>query len=359
MSWGEGMQKIVFVVDDSITNLVSTEEALRKHYQAITMSSAARMFTALEKVVPDLILLDIDMPEMNGYEAMKRLKANMVFTDIPVIFLTALDDAINEAYGIQLGAVDFITKPFSEAVLLNRIKNHLQIDDLIRERTEQLRLRTVQLMKLQNSIINTLAEVVEKRDSNTGNHIERTSTYMRILIEAMLEFKVYSEELGQWDLESVISSARLHDLGKISIPDSILNKADTLTPEEFQLIKGHSISGEQIIESMVKQTGGGEFLRNAQHAATYHHERWDGTGYPHGLKGEEIPLLGRIMAIVDVYDALTSERSYKKAYTHGEAILLILNDSAGYFDPLIVDVFIDIQDRFEKALDGFLQEMAS
>jgi len=353
------MQKVVFVVDDSVTNLVATEEALRKHYRAITIASATRMFSALEKIIPDLILLDIDMPELDGYETMRRLKSNILYMEIPVIFLTALNDSVSEAYGIELGAVDFITKPFSEAVLLNRIKHHLQIEDLIRERTDQLRQKTHQLMRLQNSIINTLAEVVEKRDNITGGHVERSSVYLRILIEAMQEAHLYADQLSRWDLESLISATRLHDLGKVTIPDTILNKTERLTPEELLLVKGHSISGERIIVFMVLHSGEEEFLRNAQYAATYHHERWDGSGYPHGLKGEAIPLQGRVVAIVDVYDALTTERPYKKAYSHSEAVHLILNDSGGYFDPLIVDVFIDIHGRFESALNLFRQKEAS
>ena len=350
------MQKIVFVVDDSATNLATAADALHNDYRAITMSSAARMFTILEKVTPDLIMLDIDMPEMDGFDAMKRLKANKAFEDIPVIFLTALNDATNEAYGIELGAVDFISKPFSETVLLNRVRQHLHIDEIIRERTEQLRQRTNQLMQLQNSIVHTLADVVENRDNTTGNHIERTSVYMRILIEAMQEYGVYADEMVHWDLDSVISSSRLHDLGKISVPDSILNKPGSLTEEEYRIIKEHSRSGERIIEQMVEQSGEAEFLRNAQYAAAYHHERWDGTGYPHGLKETDIPLQGRIMAIVDVYDALTSERPYKQPYTHEESVQLILNDSGRYFDPLIVDVFVDIHHRFEEAMLRFTLE---
>ncbi|MCL1848851.1 MAG: response regulator [Clostridiales bacterium] len=356
------MQKTIFIVDDNATNLTMAEEALEGLYQVITLSSAARMFTALAKVLPDLILLDIEMPETNGFEAMKRLKASDAYCEIPVIFLTGMSEPSNEAYGIELGAVDFIAKPFSKPVLLNRIRNHLHLDELIRERTEQLRERTeqlrertTQLEKLQNSIVHTMADFVESRDTNTGGHIERTTVYIKILIEALTEHGVYAEEIGAWDLDSVISSARLHDVGKIKISDSILNKPGALTEEEYQMMQTHSMEAEQIINQMALRTGEESFLHNARLSAVYHHERWDGTGYPHGLQGEDIPLQGRIMALVDVYDALTSERPYKVAYSSDEAVQIILEEAGTHFDPYIVDVFVKIKGQFASAresLDG-------
>jgi len=253
------MKKTIFVVDDNLTNLAVAEKALEEQYLVITLSSAAKMFTALEKITPDLILLDITMPDTSGFEAIKRLKARDIYAEIPVIFLTGLTDAETEAAGIDLGAVDFIVKPFSEPVLLNRIKNHLQIDELIRERTGLLRKRTEQLILLQNSIVSTLADVVENRDSDTGGHIDRTAIYVKIFIEAMLERGLHKDELQSWNLESVVSSARLHDLGKISIPDSILNKPDKLTDQEFSIIKTHAAAGERIIDHMISQSGDGDF----------------------------------------------------------------------------------------------------
>jgi len=339
------MQKTIFVVDDSSTNLAMAEEALEKQYLVITLSSAPKMFTALEKIIPDLILLDIEMPEMTGFEAIKILKANSQTENIPVIFLTNITFATVEAEGIELGAVDFIAKPFSEPVLINRIKNHLHIDEMIRERTNQLRDRTAQLERLQNSIVYTLADIVENRDENTGGHIDRTTLYVKLLLDAMLERGLYAAEIRSWDLESVISSARLHDLGKISIPDSVLNKPDKLTDDEFMVVRTHSVAGERIIEKMIERSGDTEFLRNAQFFAAYHHEKWDGKGYPYGLKEAEIPLQGRIMAIVDVYDALTSERPYKKAFSSEEAIDIITQDAGTHFDPAIAGALIEIQDK--------------
>ncbi|MCL2120060.1 MAG: response regulator [Planctomycetaceae bacterium] len=334
------MQKTIFVVDDSGTNLSMAEEALEKQYRVITFSAATRMFTVLEKVKPDLILLDIEMPEIDGYEAMKRLKASELHSAIPVIFLTSLADDANEAYGIELGAVDFITKPFSKPVLLNRIKYHLHVDELIRERTEQL-------VRLQSGIVFTLADIVENRDANTGGHIERTTVYIEILIKALMERKVYLEEMRTWNLEAVISSARLHDVGKISIPDTILNKPGKLTEAEFTIMKTHALEGERIIDQIVSRTGNEVFLHNAKLFAGYHHERWDGNGYPYSLEGTNIPLQGRIMAIVDVYDALISERPYKKPFTHEEAIGIIMESTGKQFDPSIAEVFYEVKDQFK------------
>jgi len=343
------MQKTVFVVDDNATNLATVEKALDGQYLVITMSSAARMFVTLGKIKPDIILLDIDMTEMDGFETIKYLKSSDSYSEIPVIFLTDLSDTATEAKGIELGAVDFMVKPFSSPVLLNRVKYHLEIEELICTRTNLLRERTERLMQLQDTIVFTLAEIVEQRDTNTGGHIERTTVYTKMLIDALIARGLYIDELCNWNLDSVVSSARLHDLGKIAIPDAILNKTDKLTPEEFSIIKTHSVLGEQAIDHMIERTGEADYLQYARAFAAYHHERWDGTGYPYRLKGTEIPLQGRIMAIVDVYDALTSVRPYKKAFTNEETIDILRKDAGTHFDPIIVEVFCEIKDKLELA----------
>ena len=348
--------KTILVVDDNTFNLTLAEEALDGQYRVIAVSSAAIMFKMLEKVVPNLILLDVEMPDVDGFEVLKKLKSIPTFEDVPVIFLTSLSDADNEAYGIELGAVDFISKPFSKPVLLNRINNHLNVDEQIRlrtaqltERTEQLTKRTEQLTNLKNGIVYALADIVESRDKNTGGHIDRTSLYIEILIDAMVEQGVYVDEMYGWDLESVISSARLHDVGKVTISDVVLNKPGKLTDEEFQIMKSHAAEGENIINRTIERTGDAEFLNSAKLFAAYHHERWDGSGYPYGLQGEEIPLHGRIMAIIDVYDALVSERPYKKPFAHEEAIDIIKKESGKHFDPRIANVFVSIEKQIFEA----------
>jgi len=334
--------KTIFVVDDSDTNLSMAEAVLEDHYRVMTMPSAFKMFAFLDKIIPDLILLDIEMPEMDGMEALKRLKAETKWSDIPVMFLTGRNNAEVEALGFELGAVDFITKPFSGPVLLNRMKTHLDIDGIIRERTSRLR-------EIRNSIVSVLADMVETRDKGTGGHIERTSVYIKILIQEMKERGLYAEEMQGWDIDKMVSSARMHDLGKITITDTIINKPGKLTDNEFDIMKGHTNEGERIIDEIISRTGEGEFLNNARLFAGTHHERWDGKGYPRGLKGEEIPLQGRIMAIVDVYDALVSERPYKKAFSDEEAVDIIMKNSGTLFDPKITELFNEIKDRIKMA----------
>jgi len=333
--------KTVFVVDDSDTNLSMAESALENQYRVMTMPSAVKMFSLLEKVIPDLILLDIEMPDMDGFTALRKLKKFNAWANIPVMFLTGHNDSNVEVQGFELGAIDFVTKPFSESVLINRIKTHLDIDEIIRE-------RTAQLSRLQNSIISVLANLVESRDKETGGHIERTSEYIKILINEMKKQGVYSDVLNEWDTEKVISSARMHDLGKISITDLIVNKPGRLTDEEYEKMKTHAQEGERIIDEIIAQTGEGEFLYNARLFAGCHHERWDGEGYPHRYKGDQIPLQGRIMAIADVYDALVSERPYKKSFTDDEAVEIIMQGAGTHYDPKITEVFLKAKDQFKN-----------
>ena len=336
----------MFIVDDVATNLAVAADALEDKYRVITLPSAEIMFAILEKLTPDLILLDVDMPVTGGFEALKRLKANTAYENIPVIFLTALDNSGNETLGIELGAVDFITKPFSKTVLRSRIKMHLDIDELIRQRTKQLTERTEQLFSMHHNIVFTLADLLESRDGNTGGHIDRTSAYLKILAEEMLLRGVYADTIGSWNLESFVSSARLHDLGKIAVSDAILNKPGPLTDEETSAMELHPMEGERVISQMINRIGENEFLSGARLTAAYHHEKWDGTGYPYGLKGTEIPLEGRIMTIVDVYDALTSVRPYKEALSHTDACQIIAEGSGSQFDPKIVEVFLAVNNRF-------------
>ncbi|MCL2018584.1 MAG: response regulator [Oscillospiraceae bacterium] len=333
--------KTIFVVDDNDVNLLTAETSLSKQYRVFTLPSASAMFELLAKIKPDLILLDILMPVTNGFEAMKILKSDSRYSDIPVIFLTSRNDSATEARGFEAGATDFICKPFSEPVLFNRIKFHLKIEEIIRERTDNLN-------KLRDSIVGVLATMVENRDTMTGKHIERTTQYLGFLMHAMLERGVYADEMESWNLEMVASSSRLHDVGKIVITDLILNKPGKLTPEEFDVIKSHAIEGVRIIDTIIDEAGEEAFLQHAKLFAWRHHEKFDGTGYPDKMSGLEIPLHGRIMALVDVYDALTSARPYKDAFSHEKAVEIITESSGSHFDPKIVDVFLEINEKFAE-----------
>jgi putative two-component system response regulator len=337
--------KTVFVVDDSDTTLTMVERALEGYYRVMTLPSASKMFMLLEKVIPDLILLDIEMPEIDGLSALRKLKANNLFSHIPVMFLTGRTDPAIEVSGFELGAVDFVTKPFSAPVLLNRIRSHLDIEDIIHE-------RTLQLVQLQDSVVSVLTNMVENRDKGTGDHIERTSMYIRILIDGMKANGLYLDDLNGWDVEKIIISARMHDLGKISISDSIINKPGKLTTEEFDIMKTHTTIGEKIIDEIIAQNGEVDFLNYAKLFAGFHHERWDGKGYPRGVRELDIPLQGRIMAIADVYDALVSERPYKKPFMHDEAVKIIMESTGMQYDPKIAEVFFELKDKFAEIATG-------
>ena len=336
--------KTVYIVDDSETNLLVARDAIKDKYRVATMSSANKLFSLLEKRLPDLILIDIEMPDLNGFDALEALKANPAYKNIPVIFLTSASDPDTEVRGFELGAVDFISKPFSGPVLINRLKTHLKIDELIKDRTSQLE-------SLQNGLVFVLSDIIESRDKETGNHIARTSAYLHILINRMIERGVYADELVGIDVDSLIASARLHDIGKIAISDTILNKPSKLDFEEFEIMKTHCNAGEHIIDQIYSWTGDIEFLQYARQFVSAHHERWDGNGYPNSLAGKDIPLLGRIMAIVDVYDALTSVRPYKDAFEFDVAVEIITNGRGTQFDPNIVDIFLEAKDCFRRVVE--------
>ena len=340
------MKKMVFVVDDNDTNLTMAEECLEDIYDVLTLNSGARLFSILKKITPNIILLDIEMPEMDGFDVLNELKRNPLYENIPVIFLTSIMDSEIEAKGFLMGAVDFVNKPFTTNVLLNRIRLHIDISELIKERTSQLE-------RSHRNLILILADMVDTRDHSTGGHTERTTAYIRVIIEEMQNQGIYADEIEDWDMELMATCSILHDVGKIGVSDIILNKPARLTDEEFTLMKDHAENGTKILKKIIEMNGGDIFLTNALLFAAYHHESWDGFGYPLGLKGTNIPLQGRIMAIADVYDALISERPYKPAYAHERAVEIIFEDRGKRFDPKLVDVFMSIQDKFKEIRDKF------
>jgi putative two-component system response regulator len=342
------------MVDDNLANLKVGKAILSDAYTTLTSPSAARMFEVLEQYKPELILLDIDMPDMDGYEAIKILKARNDTRDIPVIFLTAKNDPESELEGLSLGAVDYISKPFSPPLLKKRIELHLLVESqkhTLRDYNDNLQkmvaAKTKTVLKLQNKILKTVAELVECRDDVTGGHIERTERNLGILVSAILKRNMYEEFTKGWDVDILLQSSQLHDVGKISIPDGILLKPARLTEDEFNEMKKHVTLGVNIIERIEDGDEESAFLTSAKIFAGTHHEKWDGSGYPNGLRGKDIPLLGRLMAIADVYDALVSERPYKTPYTHEKAVKTIIEGKGTHFDPSLIDLFEEISCQFE------------
>jgi len=355
-------KRIIILVDDSPANLLIGKNVLSANYRVATAPSAAKLFSLLENNYPAMILLDIEMPEMDGYTAIKILKTKPETRDIPVIFLTSKTEIDNELEGLSLGAIDYITKPFNPSLLLKRIELHLLVETqrkTLSVQAEELQFFNENLLKmvddktqniqdLQNALLKTIAELVECRDDITGGHIERTQKGVMILVNEIERSNAYGEETNGWDLDLLPQSCQLHDVGKISISDDILRKPGKLTNEEYEEMKKHVIFGEQIIEKIESLTRESAFLKYAKIFAASHHEKWDGSGYPRSLKGNDIPLLGRIMAIADVYEALISVRPYKKAFIHEEAVKIITEGSGTQFDPTLVKIFLRKAEQFRS-----------
>ncbi|MCL2138348.1 MAG: response regulator [Treponema sp.] len=361
------MREKIFLVDDNQANLDQGGSILRTFYEVFPAQSAIRLFEMLNKVIPNLILLDIKMPEMDGYEAIKKLKADERYKNIPVIFLTSKNDPTSEVTGFDLGAADYVYKPFSAPILLKRIDKELlyekQRKDLL-ETHEKLKnnLKNMEalvqeeagtVLRLQDAVFTTVIELVEFRDKYTGGHIERTQLYLRALLDEMIKEGIYINEISGWDIFSVQSSAKLHDVGKIAVPDIILGKNAKLSQREFKLMQSHVTAGIEIIEKIISKMEEHDFLNHALRITGTHHEKWDGSGYPIGLSGHNIPLEGRLMAIADVYDALITERPYKKAFSHKDACAIIEEGSGTHFDPVLVKVFRNTEQEFDRIAKEF------
>lgn len=339
--------KHILVIDDSVANLKLVEKILKPYYEIDLLISGIQTLKFLSKNKPDLILLDTNMPDMDGYETLRKIRENRDLDNIPVIFLMDTLDSERVINCIELGAVDYIMKPFVPQIMLTRIKTHLEfsayknhLESIVSEKTDVIE-------HLQDIIMLSLAELVECRDENTGGHVKRTAEYARILTEEIVAADLYSDILTPKYIRDIVRSAPLHDVGKIGINDATLFKAGSLDNEEFEYMKNHAALGAEALQKMINETNVESFLYVAKDMAHYHHEKWDGTGYPTGLKGEEIPISARIMAIADVYDALTTKRPYKEAFTHEKAVEIIIEGKGKGFDPNIIDVFEDIHYKFQ------------
>ena len=350
-----GWRERVLIVDDAPENIRILAETLKHDYIIMfARSGDAALRHAMESTPPpDIILLDVIMPGMDGYEVCRRLKEDKQTCNIPIIFVTGQSEAVDEARGLSLGAVDYIGKPFKASLVKTRVANQLELkrhrdrlDELVRERTQELALT-------KEVTIEAMATLAEWRDPETGAHIKRTQRYVRTLAEYMAANPKYAPELDANTVELLYLSAPLHDVGKVSIPDSILLKPDRLTDEEFTEMKRHTLRGRDALSAAERKLGGNSFLRLAREIAYGHHERWDGKGYPQGIAGEAIPLPARLMALADVYDALTSRRVYKPALPHDEVVKMLRQGRGTQFDPDVVDAFLHLQDDFLTIANRF------
>jgi len=298
--------------------------------------------------LPDIILLDIMMPEMDGYEVCLTLKKLESTKHIPIIFITALSESDDEAKGLEMGAVDFIAKPFNPDLVKSRVRNHLELKKYRDQLEELVEARTQELQQTQEVTIESMASLAEYRDPETGGHIRRTQNYVKVLAQNLSQNPEYAKELDGPTIYMLYLSAPLHDIGKVGIPDDILLKPGKLTTEEFEIMKMHTIIGRDAIASAERKIMGKSFLNFAHEIAYSHQEKWDGSGYPEGLSGEDIPLSARLMAVADVYDALISKRIYKPAIPHATAVSIIQNDSGSHFDPDVVNAFLESTDEFHQ-----------
>ncbi len=321
------------------------------------MEAALNGATALqcvERNPPDVILLDLVMPEMSGFEVCQLLKQDPRTRHIPVIVVSGLSERDANVRAIESGADDFLLKPFDAVLLQTRIKSSLRtkfLHDQIFEYQDQLethnttledcvRARTAEIELTQQVTVFTLAKLAESRDNETGQHLDRMRCYAREVAAEIITTEKYRNRFDDGFVDQIYQSSPLHDIGKVGIPDRILLKPGKLSNDEFDIMKRHSVIGGDTLKLADEQAGNNSFLSMGKDIAYSHHERWDGSGYPHGLRGEEIPLASRIVAIGDVYDALTSRRPYKEPFSHEKAMAIILEGKGKHFDPDVVDAFV-------------------
>lgn len=352
----------ILVVDDAPTNLTLLAGLLDKTYRVKLASSGPKALELAQRSPPDLVLLDLMMPGMDGYEVCQRLKQDPRTSHIPVIFLTAMQEPEDETRGFEVGGADYIHKPISPAVVKARVKTHLQnkaFHDYLNNRNvklqTQLETQMAQLDHLRDSTLFIMISFAEFRDEDTGNHVKRTQEYVRVLATQLWGQGLHHDVLNPDSIQLIAKSAPLHDIGKVAIPDSILLKPGKLTAEQFEVMKGHPLHGWDMLNRAALRMGEEtDFLAYAMEIARSHHEKWDGSGYPDGLRGQAIPLSARLMAVADVYDALISRRPYKEPFSHEVAMTFIDEGRGKHFDGDIVDalhatqaMFIDIASQWK------------
>lgn len=354
---------MIAVVDDTPANLRLLENILNEAgYKTRVFLDGNTALKSFEIQKPDLVVLDIRMPNISGYEVAQRVRSIDGMKDVPVIFISSLSDVEDKIRAFQTGAVDYITKPFQVAEVLMRVQTHLKmqvmkkdlekyshhLEDLVEAQVADTVRVKDELAQAQSAIILALSKISEARDEDTGKHIDRTRAYCLSICNVLRNKTGYEDVVTNSFIESLSAAAPLHDIGKVGIPDAILLKKGKLTDEEFEVIKTHTLIGSKNLETVLDQYPNNKFVKMGVEIARYHHEKWDGTGYPEGLKGDEIPLSAQIMAVADVYDALRSERSYKPEFSHPKSRDIILNDVGTHFAPVLGEVFEAVEEKLYK-----------
>ncbi|PMH46564.1 two-component system response regulator [Vibrio sp. 10N.286.49.B3] len=351
----------ILIVDDETFYISVLVEILGDEYHVSIAKSGEQALDRIAKgFIPDLVLLDILMPGLDGYEVCKKLKDSPDTSNVPVIFLTVKNEVEEEILGFELGAADYIIKPFSLPVIRARVKTHLALSAANKALTEQNHTleakvieRTAEISRTQDVAIYCMASLAETRDNETGKHIRRTQYYVKALAEYLRLHSTYADQIDGDYIDILFKSAPLHDIGKVGVPDAILLKPGKLNSAEWEEMKKHAEYGKLAMENAEHEYGTSSYLNVAKEIAYGHHERWDGSGYPQGLMGINIPLSARIMALADCYDALISRRVYKAAFSHEKATEIIKQGSGSHFDPQIVEAFEVIEEQFMKIADHF------
>lgn len=359
----------ILVVDDTPENITVLGQLLQPHYHVRVATSGPRALAASQlEPRPDLVLLDIMMPEMDGYAVLQHLRERQATRDVPVIFVSALDEAEDESRGLAMGASDYITKPIRPAIVLARVQAQLELKrarDRMADENAWLEGEVVRRMHenqlVQDAAMRALASLAEARDNETGNHIVRTQRYMELLCRQLVADGHYVEQLEEMQISLIVKAAPLHDIGKVGIPDHILLKPGKLTEDEWEIMRTHPTIGAQAIERAIRNEplqAAFDFLRVAMDIARSHHEKWNGSGYPAGLCGEAIPLAARLMALADVFDALVNRRVYKSAWSFEEAESIISEGSGTHFDPRVVEAFKAQREAFRQVAERYRDQEA-
>ena len=339
----------ILVVDDVPANLTLLSGMLReKGHRVRPVPSGKLALKAVEHEPPDLILLDITMPEMDGFEVCRRLKKDTRFQEIPIIFISALTETLDKVKAFSSGGVDYVTKPFQFDEVEARVETHLKLHRYQSRLEELVKEQVKEISDSQVSTIFALSKLSESRDKATGKHLERVQIYCRLLAEKLSGQEHYNSVIADTFIHNIFNASPLHDIGKVAIPDHVLLKPGKLAAEEFEIMKTHSLIGAATMEAVNEIYRNNAFISMGISIARAHHERWDGTGYPNGLKEEEIPLAARIMAIADVYDALRSKRCYKGAFSREQSSEIIKEGNGTQFDPSLVKAFLEMEESFDR-----------